>query len=341
MCNTYPRYTMSFRPIYVLRPYFTAHIDKVEWEFLSQNPNAIDMIRDNIDKVETTHLCWNEHPDAIRMVEDRIEDACWDALSCNSSATYVLEQHLDKIKLFWLCHNNHPNAVRLFNAYVSKHECFDTINQTMWHTICANPTMISIVNEHLQPDSANINWFRLSTNPRAILILEQNLDKVDWEGLSKNPNAIHILQQHVNKVNWKALSTNPNPDAMHILQQHSDKIRQYELAGCSNCPRAIHMLENNLNTIDWDQLSENIHAIRVLENNLDRAYWWAISNNPAAHNLWEVASSIGLNPVHIDWELVWRNPSIFKLNTDAMKYQCLSFHNELVSTVTRRGLSCT
>ena len=38
-----------------------------------------------------------------------------------------------------------------------------------------------------------INWTRLSLNPNAIHILEQNLDKIDWYNLSLNPNAIHLF----------------------------------------------------------------------------------------------------------------------------------------------------
>jgi hypothetical protein len=38
-----------------------------------------------------------------------------------------------------------------------------------------------------------VDWIGLSCNPKAIPILERNLDKVDWHFLSMNPNAIHLL----------------------------------------------------------------------------------------------------------------------------------------------------
>jgi hypothetical protein len=45
-----------------------------------------------------------------------------------------------------------------------------------------------------------INWVGLSSNPNAIHMIENNLDKVDWETLSMNPNAIHILENNLDKV---------------------------------------------------------------------------------------------------------------------------------------------
>ena len=32
-----------------------------------------------------------------------------------------------------------------------------------------------------------LDWKELSSNPNAVLLLEQNLDKIDWTELSRNP----------------------------------------------------------------------------------------------------------------------------------------------------------
>jgi len=82
-----------------------------------------------------------------------------------------------------------------------------------------------------------VNWSRLSRNPNAIPILEQNLNKVNWVYLSANPNAIHILEQNMDKVYWNYLSENPK--AIHLLEQNMDKIDWYNL---SLNPNAIHLL---------------------------------------------------------------------------------------------------
>ena len=50
----------------------------------------------------------------------------------------------------------------------------------------------------------------LSSNPNAINLLEQNMDKIHWDALSGNPNGISLLEQHPEKINWYDLSKNPN-----------------------------------------------------------------------------------------------------------------------------------
>ena len=95
-----------------------------------------------------------------------------------------------------------------------KNETIETINVNL---IIYTSTMISSVNYNPKflklkkwIPIDRVNWYRLSSNPNAIHILEKNLDKVDWSELSLNPNAIHMLEKNVDKVNWYWLSKNPN-----------------------------------------------------------------------------------------------------------------------------------
>ena len=55
-----------------------------------------------------------------------------------------------------------------------------------------------------------LSWSKLSTNPNAISILENNIDKINWYNLSQNQNAIHLLEQKLDKINWNYLSLNPS-----------------------------------------------------------------------------------------------------------------------------------
>ena len=99
----------------------------------------------------------------------------------------------------------------------------------------------------------------LSTNPNAIYLLEQNMDKINWDYLSANLNAIHLLEQNIDKIRWNWLSFNPN--AIHLLEQNVDKINWAMLSGN---PNAIHLLEQNIDKIDWIRLSANPNAIHLL-----------------------------------------------------------------------------
>ena len=57
--------------------------DQLNWSSLSFNPNAIQLLEQNLDKV------------------------CWRPLSSNPNAIHILEQNLDKVHWGWLSKN--PN----------------------------------------------------------------------------------------------------------------------------------------------------------------------------------------------------------------------------------------
>ncbi len=98
-----------------------------------------------------------------------------------------------------------------------------------------------------------LNWSYLSSNPKAIHLLEQNPDKISWFHLSINPEAIHLLEQNPDKIMWSWLTFNPK--AIHLLEQNPDKI---DWRGLSGNPAAIHLLEQNPDKINWSWLSQNL-----------------------------------------------------------------------------------
>ena len=62
-------------------------LDKLYWEILSLNPNAIHLLEKNMDKID-----WNE-------------------LSHNPSAIHLLEQNIDKI--YWFNLSSNPNIFEI------------------------------------------------------------------------------------------------------------------------------------------------------------------------------------------------------------------------------------
>jgi hypothetical protein len=76
------------------------------------------------------------------------------------------------------------------------------------------------------------------------------LDKVDWEYLSTNPNAIHILEQNLDKGVWANLCFNQSPNAIHLIQQNLNKVSKYTL---SSIPNATHLLFS----LDYEMMKEN------------------------------------------------------------------------------------
>ncbi len=142
-----------------------------------------------------------------------------------------------------------------------------------------NPLAIKILKENLD----KINWLLLSGNSSAIELINNNLDKISsLHLLSSNVNAIHIIEKNLDKIDWKELSYNKN--AIHILEKNLDKVNWRIL---SANPNAIKILENNLDKIDWNTLSSNKNAIHILEQNLDKVNWDYLSGNPNAIHLLE------------------------------------------------------
>jgi hypothetical protein len=76
----------------------------------------------------------------------------------------------------------------------------------------------------------------LSSNPNAIHLLEENLEKINWSFLSINPNAIHLLEKNKEKIHWSFLSYNPSIFKKIInykyLYQRMNVIREELLMKC-------------------------------------------------------------------------------------------------------------
>ena len=61
------------------------------------------------------------------------------------------------------------------------------------HNLITNILTITIKPKYKLYNKNNIVWSNLSSNPNAIHILENNLDKNVWYFLSRNPNISQII----------------------------------------------------------------------------------------------------------------------------------------------------
>ena len=71
----------SFTPIYELRDWID--INKLYWNLLSGNPNAIKLLEQNPDKIDWS--CLSENPNAIKLLEQNPDKISWIGLSINPS----------------------------------------------------------------------------------------------------------------------------------------------------------------------------------------------------------------------------------------------------------------
>ena len=77
--------------------------DKIDWEWLSRNPNAIHLLEQNLDKIDWDVL--SENPNAIHLLEQNFDKVDWGDLSDNPNAIHLLEQNLDKVHWRYLSNN--------------------------------------------------------------------------------------------------------------------------------------------------------------------------------------------------------------------------------------------
>ena len=122
--------------------------DKINWCWLSKNPNAIHLLENNLNKVD------------------------WDILSSNSNAIHILENNLNKVD--WDILSSNPNAIHLLE---------NNLNKVDWDALSSNPNAIHILENNLD----KVDWDLLCYNPNAIHLLKNNQDKINWYRLSSNP----------------------------------------------------------------------------------------------------------------------------------------------------------
>jgi hypothetical protein len=249
------KYKSLFPTKYVLRDWIPK--DKLVWDWLSGNPNAIDMLRENKGEICWLNLCNN--PEAIELLKEYRKKIDWPTLSGNPNASELLKERIE--------YENKLNEIEYKNI---------KYNKICWGTLSGNPNAIDL----LKNNKDKIAWEVLSGNPNAIDLLKNNKDKIAWDVLSGNPNAIDLLRENMDEIDWDVLSGNPN--AIDLLRENMDEIDWEVLSGN---PNAIDLLKNNMDEIDWEVLSGNPNAIDLLRENMDEIDWEVLSGNPAIFNI--------------------------------------------------------
>ena len=283
-------------------------IKKLNWDNLSENPNAINLLNNNFDKINWNRLSKNTNPKIINLLEKKIN----------------LDKKLSKIEYELLADNKKIDWYSLLlNPNIESFNKILRYNKTnlSWNIISKNPNAINLIKDHIKfedslgklhnlKDFELINYDKLCENPNAIDLLEKryefekklnkfvyrnlsNYKKLNWSVLSKNPNAINLLKKKNKdekllseklynelkdneKINWINLSQNPN--AINLLKNNLDKIDDwfYILKN----PNSGEILKKNLDKIiDWSILSEYINDIYFLKNNKNFIDYNGLSKN--------------------------------------------------------------
>ena len=214
--------------------------EKIDWEYLARNPNAMPIIKKNLDKIFGNDSVFhnflrdNTHPEAISIIEqnmEKVDELSWHFLSQNLSALPILEKNQKHINWYHLMEN--PKSLHILERSLDKvnplhlllyphtihlverieESRFHNLHELSWRNIfdrmpAYNSPIQKKIIAFLEKYIDKLDFRSLSSKAIAIPILEKNLDKVNWYYLCRNPAAIHILEKNQDKIDWDSLSYN-------------------------------------------------------------------------------------------------------------------------------------
>ena len=225
----------------------------INYKYLSQNENAMELLMNNQDKID------------------------WDGLSANLSATELLYANQEKISIHRLVDNPHPLAIKLLSENV---ECIRD-----WNALLRNPAAVSIwrqnadiamldgyhIPEHYLTSELPSPWYNMGYSDPRDKFIDLFISKMDPDGfdfdalcdkdestrinsryyywtsrtidritrkraceilLNRNPKILKILEEVIypEQLHWGLLST--NPAAIEFLEKHKES--RYDNCVCWN-----------------------------------------------------------------------------------------------------------
>ena len=206
---------------------------KIDWRALSENYNAIHLLKENISKINIDSLLKNKKLDTTLLEK-------------------VLSHNIDKIKReepftfkkLW----KHPIGIKIL---VEKYK-----EPILWDEVCENPSIfaINIVKKTFkeEQDIEEARLKRYSEDPYVIIPHSEYVEPCDYKLVSLNPKAIQFLTENPKIIYWPFLSLNHK--AIKLLTERAT----YE---STLKPEALRTI---LNKIYWSELSKNHKASKLL-----------------------------------------------------------------------------
>ena len=77
--------------------------EKLQWDELSRNPNAIHLLEQNLEKIHWWGL--SKNPGAIHLLEANPEKIYWCQLTKNPNAIHIIKKNPEKFEWWWLSQN--------------------------------------------------------------------------------------------------------------------------------------------------------------------------------------------------------------------------------------------
>ena len=99
---------------------------------MCRNPNAGQLLEQNIDNIDWENLSSNPSPRAIRILEQHLDKVDWSYLSSNPGAVDLLKKHQSKIHWTELAGNPNPRAIELLEQDVKTYRHKLQFSREVW-----------------------------------------------------------------------------------------------------------------------------------------------------------------------------------------------------------------
>lgn len=194
--------------------------EKLDWRKLSSNTGAIKIIKEHL-RFEG----FEGHEDTIPLETYNYTDSAnkvdWDELAKNSKALRLIKWLIDKYIINEHIFDDETNPLSRYTQH---------LGDGLWRGLCINPSAAKYLYENYyeriqwQAFSENtsvdaINYLRERIEIEKGLDLDQERNKIDWGKLSRNPSAFDLLNENRGKIHWDGLCCNTNPKVMALIEE--------------------------------------------------------------------------------------------------------------------------
>lgn len=216
--------------------------NKIDWGKLSINENGLAMI---LKRMAVEDQLVNDDKDAFEALRHnkKLDRAGLFANKSTDVLNYLMKQE-NPVSWYHLSGNSNPIAISLLEAELKRNPNSPNV---YWDALSGNPGAVKLLKAELKrnPDSPKIHWRQLSGNAgvgimeiirwkiqkeRGIPEYVYGQNQLDWFNLSSNPKAIFLLRDNQDKISWDAFSTNP---AIYSLGVYGSKEKSSRLPSSS------------------------------------------------------------------------------------------------------------
>lgn len=257
-------------------------------DVLVSNPYTTPVLEVRIKELTTDDwIKISENPEAIPLIKKNLHKVNWDALSRNPGAIDILSTN--RLLITWSEFKKNPKAMSLveMNPYSlslrrKAIEYIDRQNRKREE-------------QRLRANNLGIEYKYSSFYLERLKLINRHTYEIDWEQIDKQPEVLEWLESREGLIDWYSISWNPK--AMSLIERNLDKISwQHLLEGNTN-PDRFRLLEDNYKqfqqSIDlpiWVNLWKSPGAIKFIKENLEylspsQAGYYLLAENPEIFEL--------------------------------------------------------